>query len=233
MYESGAFQPPCYNFAFPMSETTLCALCEKGKARRECPGVRGWICSPCCGAEREVTVDCPFDCFYLREARKHEKEQTPTAEMIPFPGIEVPDAFLAEHEQLIAAVGLQMLRYALADRKTTDHDLQAAIEKLVKTYESLSSGIYYESLPEEPTQIGAFREIKKFLDEYQENERKKGAVAPLKESDVIRSLVFWSRWAALRSNGRARGRAFIDFLRQSYPESAGKPDEPRLIVPGQ
>lgn len=180
-----------------------------------------------------MTVDCPFDCFYLREARKHEKEQTPTVETMPFPGIEVPDAFLAEHEQFIAAIGLQMLRYALAHPKTTDNDLQTAIEKLVKTYESLSSGIYYESLPEEPTQIGAFREIKKFLDEHQENERKKGALAPFKESDVIRSLVFLSRLTALRSNGRARGRAFIDFLRKSYPESAGKQEEPRLIVPGR
>jgi hypothetical protein len=217
-----------------MAETILCAICKKRKARRECPGVRGMICAQCCGAEREVTVDCPFDCAYLREARKHEKEQTPTVETMPFPGIEVSDAFLAEHEQFIGIIGLQMLRYALEHPKTTDHDLQAAMEKLVKTYETLSSGLYYESLPEEGSQIGLFREVKKFLDEYQEAERKKGSVTPLKEGDVIRSLAFLSRLAALRSNGRVRGRAFIDFLRQSYPEAAAsKPDEPRLIVPGR
>jgi hypothetical protein len=217
-----------------MAETMLCAICKKKKARRECPGVRGMICAPCCGAEREVTVDCPLDCAYLREARKHEREQTPTADKIPFPAIEVSDAFLAEHEQFIGIIGLQMLRYALEHPKTTDNDLQAAIEKLVRTYETLSSGIYYESLPDEGSQIGVFREIKKFLDEYKENERKKGSVAPLKESDVIQALVFLSRLAALRSNQRARGSAFIDFLRQMYPESAtAKPDEPRLIVPGR
>lgn len=196
--------------------------------------MRGWICAQCCGAEREVTVDCPFDCVYLREARKHEKEQTPTVETMPFPGIEVSDAFLTENEQFIGTIALQMLRYALANPKTTDNDLQGAIEKLVKTYETLSSGIYYESLPEEGAQIGVFREIKKFLDEYQENERKKGSISPLKEGDVIRSLAFLSRLAALRSNGRARGRAFIDFLRQSYPEAAtGRTDEPKLIIPGR
>jgi len=217
-----------------MSATTLCAICKKKKARRECPGVRGTICAPCCGAEREVTVDCPLDCVYLREARRHEPEQTPMVENMPFPGIEVSDAFLAEHEQFIGLIGLQMLRYALANPKTTDNDLQAAIEKLVRTYETLSSGIYYESLPEEGSQIGVFREIKKFLDEYQEKERQKGSLAPLKGGDVIRSLAFLARLAALRSNQRARGRAFIDFLRQSYPEAAAsKPDEPRLIVPGR
>ena len=217
-----------------MAATTLCAICKKKKARRECPGVRGTICAPCCGAEREVTVDCPLDCVYLREARRHEPEQTPMVENMPFPGIEVSDAFLAEHEQFIGLIGLQMLRYALANPKTTDNDLQAAIEKLVRTYETLSSGIYYESLPEEGSQIGVFREIKKFLDEYQEKERQKGSLAPLKGGDVIRSLAFLARLAALRSNQRARGRAFIDFLRQSYPEAAAsKPDEPRLIVPGR
>ena len=217
-----------------MAATTLCAICKKKKARRECPGIRGTICAPCCGAEREVTVDCPLDCVYLREARRHEPEQTPMVENMPFPGIEVSDAFLAEHEQFIGLIGLQMLRYALANPKTTDNDLQAAIEKLVRTYETLSSGIYYESLPEEGSQIGVFREIKKFLDEYQEKERQKGSLSPLKGGDVIRSLAFLARLAALRSNQRARGRAFIDFLRQSYPEAAAsKPDEPRLIVPGR
>ena len=217
-----------------MAETILCAICKKRKARRECPGVRGTICAQCCGAEREVSIDCPLDCVYLREARRHEREQTPTVENMPFPGIEVSDAFLAEHEQFIGVIALQMLRYALAHPKTTDNDLQAAIEKLVRTYETLSSGIYYESLPEEGSQIGVFREIKKFLDELQEKERQKGSLAPIKGGDVIRSLAFLSRLASLRSNARARGRAFIDFLRQSYPEAAASPpDEPRLIVPGR
>jgi hypothetical protein len=50
---------------------------------------------------------------------------------------------------------------------------------------------------------------------------------------VIRSLAFLSRLAALHSNRRARGRAFIDFLRQSYPESSVPKEESRLIVPGR
>jgi hypothetical protein len=216
-----------------MAATTLCAICQKKKARRECPGVRGWICAPCCGAEREVTVDCPLDCVYLREARRHEPEQTPTLEDMPFPGIEVSDSFLAEHEHFIGQIAFQLLRHSLANPKTTDNDLRAAMEKLVRTYETLSSGIYYESLPDESSQIAVFRDLKKFFDEYQEKERQKGSLTPLKEGDVIRALAFLSRLAALHSNQRARGRAFIDFLRQSYPESAAPKEESRLIVPGR
>src|SRR5215212_6262711 len=50
-----------------------CAICETRRPRRFCPGVRGDICSVCCGTEREVTVDCPFECEYLQQSRHHEK----------------------------------------------------------------------------------------------------------------------------------------------------------------
>jgi len=56
-----------------------CAICQTRRPRRFCPGVRGEICSLCCGAEREVTVDCPLDCEFLREARRHEKAPEPNA----------------------------------------------------------------------------------------------------------------------------------------------------------
>jgi hypothetical protein len=216
-----------------MTTNTLCAICQKKKARRECPGVRGSICAPCCGAEREVTVDCPLDCVYLREARRHEPERVLLREDIPFPEIEISDGFLAEQEQFIGQIAFQLLRHALENPKTTDSDLVAAMEKLVRTYETLSSGIYYESLPEEGSQIVVFRDVKKFLDEYQEKQRQKGSLRPLKETEVIGALVFLSRLAIVHSNHRPRGRAFIDFLRSTYPESAVSKEESRLIVPGR
>ena len=143
------------------------------------------------------------------------------------------DGFLAEHEQFIGQIGYRMLRYALENPRTTDHDLGGALEKLVRTYQTLSSGIYYESLPEEASQVGVFRDLKNFLEEYQKKERERGSLAPLKESDVIRALVFLSRLAVVRSNRRVRGRAFIDFLRQSYPQAGLPKEESRLILPGQ
>jgi len=35
--------------------------------------MHGRICPQCCGEQREVTLDCPSDCLYLRQAREHEK----------------------------------------------------------------------------------------------------------------------------------------------------------------
>lgn len=217
-----------------MPADTLCAICHKRKAQRYCPGLRQSICARCCGTEREVTVDCPFDCTYLRESRRYEWVKSPPPVSLPFPEIEVGDSFLAEHEQFIGQIGLCLLRYALENPKITDRDMEAAIEKMIRTYETLSSGIYYESLPEESSQLGAFRGLKSFLEEYQEKERKQaGGLAGLKESDVIRSLVFVGRLAAIHSNKRPRTRAFIDFLRQTYPEAAAaKKEESGLIIPG-
>lgn len=214
-----------------MPAATLCAICHKRKAKRSCPGVRGDICAICCGTEREVTVDCPFDCTYLRESRRYDWKKSAPPASLPFPEIEVGNDFLAEHEPFIGQIGFQLFRYALENPKTNDHDMEGAIEKMIRTYETLSSGIYYDSLPEESSQVGVFRALKTFFDEYQQKAHEQGRVAGLKESDVIRSLVFLARIAAVHDNKRPRSRAFIDFLRQTFPGGT-KQEEPRLIVPG-
>ncbi|MBI4458950.1 MAG: hypothetical protein HY648_02685, partial [Acidobacteria bacterium] len=207
------------------------AICHKKKAKRYCPGIRASICATCCGTEREVTVDCPFECVYLRESRKYDEEKAGPLPEFAFPEIEVGDPFLVEHEQLIGQIGYQLLRLARENPPTTDNDILEVLGKLVRTYQTLSSGIYYESLPEEAGQAHLFREVKKFLDERQEQERKQGSLTPLRETDLIGSLDFLHRLATVRSNHRPRGRAFIDFLRQTYPEPAAAKEEPRLIVP--
>src|SRR3990172_2790234 len=173
-----------------MSETAFCALCHKRKAKRYCPGLRGTICPLCCGTEREVTIDCPLDCRYLRESRRYEAQKRLPPGEIPFADIEVDDGFVREQESLIGQIGYRLLRYSLENPRTTDNDLQGALESLIRTYQTLESGLYYESLPEHGSQIGVFRDLKTALDELREKKRKKGNVAPLKETDAIRAMVF-------------------------------------------
>lgn len=217
-----------------MPEVKLCAICHKRRPKRYCPGVRGDICAICCGTEREVTVDCPFDCIYLRESRRYDWKKATPPDSLPFPDVEVGDSFLVEHEPFIGQIGLHLLRYALENPKTTDHDLEGALEKMIRTYETLSSGLYYESLPDEGPQVAVFRSLRAFLQEYEKRERERGGMASLKESQVIGSLVFLARIAAVHDNRRPRSRAFIDFLRHTYPEAtaASKPQESGLIIPG-
>lgn len=190
------------------------------------------ICSTCCGTEREVKIDCPFDCSYLRESRRYESGRMQPSREMPFPDIEVSDSFLVENEQLIGRIAYHLLQYALENQRTTDADIEGALEKLVRTYQTLVSGIYYESLPEDPGQVGVFRSLQNFFQEQQEEAQKSGGIATLKEADVLRSLVFLDRLATVNSNQRPRGRAFIDFLRQAYPEASSRKEESKLVIPG-
>ena len=78
-----------------------CAICHVRRPKRFCPGVRGDICTMCCGTEREVTVDCPLDCVYLREAHRHEKITPTDPHDFPNQDIRVTEEFLRDHEQLL------------------------------------------------------------------------------------------------------------------------------------
>ena len=215
-----------------MAALKLCTLCNKRKAKRYCAGLGESICSTCCGTEREVKVDCPFDCSYLRESRRYEAARAQPPREMPFREIEVSDSFLAEHEQLIGRTAYHLLQYALENPRTTDSDLKGALEKLIRTYQTLVSGIYYESLPQDLGQIGVFRSLQNFFREQQEKEQKSGGMATLKDSDLLRSLVFLLKLAVVNANQRPRGRAFIDFLRQSYPEAGSRKQESSLVIPG-
>ena len=221
---------------------TLCAICHKRKSKRECPGVHGqvrveMICPQCCGTEREVSIDCPLDCTYLRESRRHDAEKLTALPEMPYKDVEVPDRFLHEFEQMIGGISFRLIRHQLENPRMTDNEILEGIEKLIQTYQTQQSGIYYDSVPEGGPAAGVFREIKLFFEEIEKKAQQQGAVAPgftaLKDGDVIRALVFLFRLATVHNNHRPRGRAFLSFLRQTFPEAAAAPaqEESRLIIP--
>jgi hypothetical protein len=54
----------------------------------------------------------------------------------------------------------------------------------------------------------------------------------VKDSEIFHLLVFFARFGRLRSNGKPKTRAFIDFLRTQFPLEAGQVEEaPRIIIP--
>src|SRR4051794_1481104 len=99
-----------------------CAICQTRRPRRFCPGVRGDICSPCCGAEREVTVNCPMECEYLQEARRHERPVELDESQIPNQDVRLTDRFVEEHEMLVNVAGTTLLGAALDTPGVVDHD---------------------------------------------------------------------------------------------------------------
>ncbi len=216
-----------------------CAICEKRKEKRFCPALHGRICPQCCGEQREVTLDCPSDCVYLRQAHQHEKprplQDLDQADL--FPQVEIGDQFLYQHQHLLLGLSFALTTSAKADRNLKDSDLIAALTSTAKTYETLAnSGLHYESPNPNASQQAVAGELQKMVQEYREAEQKHTGQTRLRDSDVLRGLVFLVRMAYARTSGRPKAKSFVDFLFSQFPENpsviaAAEDVGSRIIVP--
>jgi len=208
-----------------------CAVCETRKEKRFCPAVHGRICPQCCGEQREVTLDCPSDCPYLQQAREHEKGHA-TDNLDPaaiFLKVEVGDQFLYEHEHLIMGLSYALAKRANADRSVNDRDLIGGLSTLARVYERLvNSGLHYDEPGQSLVQQAVTAELQSMVKEYREAEVKHTGYSRLRDSEVLKALVFLVRMAYSRTSGRPKSRAFVDFLQAQFPER-----EPALATPGQ
>jgi hypothetical protein len=216
-----------------------CVICEKRKEKRFCPAVHGRICPQCCGEQREVTLDCPSDCVYLQQAREHEKPR-PIENLDPaalFLQVEIGDQFIYEHEHLVMGLTYALAKSAKSDRSLKDSDLIAALTSLAKTYETLvNSGLHYETPITGVNQQAVAQELQTMLKEYREAEQKHQGYVRLRDSEILRALVFLVRMAHGRTSGRPKSRAFVDFLFAQFPEQASAIAAPaeagsRIVVP--
>ncbi len=215
-----------------------CAICEKRKEKRFCPAIHGRICPQCCGEQREVTLDCPGDCVYLLQAREHERPRN-LADLDPaalFLQVEIGDQFPYQHEHLIMGLTFALAKSVRADRNLKDSDLIAALTSLAKTCETLvNSGLHYEAPIASATQQAVAAEVQNMLKEYREAEQKHIGYVQLRDSEVLRALVFLVRMANGRTSGRPKSRAFVDFLLAQFPEkpsdAAVQETGSRIVMP--
>jgi len=206
-----------------------CAICEIRKEKRFCPAIHGRICPQCCGEQREVTLDCPSDCPYLLQAHEHEKPRP--ADQLDAAGlflhVEVSDQFMYEKEHLLMGLTYALAKAARADRSLHDQDLIQTLSVLTKSYERrVNSGLHYEQPLTSDSQRRAAVEVETMIKEYREAEQKHLGYPTLRESDVLKALVFLLRLAHGRTSGRPKSRAFVEFLFSQFPEK-----ETALLTP--
>jgi hypothetical protein len=197
-----------------------CVICNERKEKRFCPAVHAKICAQCCGEQREVTLDCPSDCPYLQQAREHEKPRTPREpdREALFLQIALDERFLHEFKYLILGLCSALTRSARANRDLKDSDLIAALTSLAKSYETLvNSGLIYEPPTANLAHRAVAAEVETMLKEYRESEQKHVGYLKLKDSDVLKALVFLVRTGLTRTSGRPKSRAFVDFLAAQVP----------------
>jgi hypothetical protein len=175
-----------------------------------------------------VTLDCPTECPYLRQAREHEKAR-PLQDLDQsalFPQVNIGEQFLYEQEHLLLGLSFALAKSSRSDRSIRDADLIAALTTLAKTYETLAnSGLFYAPPITGLSQQNVVSELQSMVKEYREAEQKHTGQMQLRDADVLRALVFLVRMAQARTNGRPKSRAFVDVLFAQFPE------KPSIDVP--
>jgi hypothetical protein len=139
-----------------------------------------------------------------------------------FPQVNIGEQFLYEQEHLLLGLSFALTKSARTDRTIKDADLIAALSTLAKTYETLAnSGLFYAPPITSVSQQNVISELQNMIKEYREAEQKHTGQARLRDSDVLRALIFLVRMAQARTNGRPKSRAFVDVLFAQFPEKPG------------
>jgi hypothetical protein len=175
----------------------------------------------------------------LQQARAHERPRSlaDIDKALLFPAVEVPDQFLYEHEHLVLGLSFALAEAARNERAVQDVDLIAALDSLARTYETLAnSGLHYQSPTTNLCHQAIAGEVQAMIKQYREAEEKHLGYSRLRDSDVLRALVFLLRMGYARTSGRPKSRAYVDFVVSQFPESpptGAAPDQAasRLIVP--
>ena len=216
-----------------MAERPTCAICTRRRPERFCPAKGEKICAPCCGREREVTLDCPPDCAYLVAAHRYEQEhRKPLDEAeVPFPGVEFSSRLIYEREPFLSGLAFSISQFAANHPDLTDEQTLTAIKTLGETYRTLVSGIYYEKPPALQPAAGLYRALAEFIQDYKKKESERAGFSTVKDSEIFYALVFLARLIRNWTNGRPRARIYIQFLSSQFPRQEAQPETSRIIAP--
>lgn len=167
------------------------------------------------------------------ESRRHEVERREIDwSAVPFADTKITSSFVAGYERLIMALGYAVCLRARDNATLADPDAIAALQSLAETYQTLSNGIYFEKAPEYLPQREVYEALKAAIEDYKKADAQNSGMATLRDSDIRDALIFLTQLGATRSNGRPKGRAYLDFLRSQFKsEEFGKPASGLLVVP--
>lgn len=210
-----------------------CPICQKRKPQRFCPAKGEEICSVCCGTEREVTIDCPSDCTYLIASRSYGAERRKFDwSKLPFANVKIPPSFAHEHVELLNALSYTVCAFARDNAFTVDTDVLASLQALAQSYRTLSSGLYYENPPEHRLQRDLYEKLKVGIEDYKKAQAQNPNAPAVREGDIRDALIFFVQLGATYSNGRPKGRAYLDMLRSQFgPEEFAKPASNIVLLP--
>lgn len=207
-----------------------CPLCSQRAGKRYCPAKDVKICAVCCGTKREVEIDCPAACPHLKASRSYELEKP-----IPDPELAAKvqrfgQDFLEKYYGLLDILTLAVIEERMNSAWLVDHDVVEVLKALRETLKTLSSGIYYESLPDGPVRQGLFRRLKELLDQMMQHDPA-GDHRTLKVSEAMDILDFLTVMVQLNSSVRPKSRRYLDWISEKYAAQMPAQQSSGLIIP--
>jgi len=177
-----------------------------------------------------VTLACPLECEYLREAHRREKPIPFPETQLANPDIDVSEEFIRSHEEFLLFCIFSLVQAALRTPGAVDSDVIDALEALIQTHRTLESGLYYETRAENTIAAGVQRSFEASLADYQKLRTEREHLSRVRNVEILAILVFLHRLAQQNHNGRPRGRMYLDLLRQMMPEAGVEVQAPSIIL---
>jgi hypothetical protein len=205
-----------------------CPLCSERPAKRYCPAKQTSICAVCCGTKREVEIDCPSSCVYLQAGRSYESERKTFDPSLAARARSLKENFLTEYGPILQTLAVAVAEARYAAPWMVDQDVDDIYQALKATMKTLSSGIYYETLPEGPAKVALFRKLKEIFDALS---TPSDAHRVLRVSEVQEILDFLLLSIQANSSGRPRSRQYLDWICSMSGVAPPPAESSRLIIP--
>jgi hypothetical protein len=138
------------------------------------------------------------------------------------------ERFVQQYGPILAMLGQAVTDERRAMSWLVDADVGEVYKALSATMKTLSSGIYYETLPEGPIRTSLFRRLKLILDGLMETG---GQTRALRLTEILSILDFLTLAFQLNSSGRPRSRQYLDWLAAASDVSQFPEESSRLIIP--
>jgi len=125
------------------------------------------------------------------------------------------ERFVKRFQPILDALTSSVLEERMTSAWLVDNDVIEVFKSLNATMKTLSSGIYYESLPETPVRLSLFRRLKSVLDDFMKPDPG-AARTTLKVTEAIEVLDFLTLVAQANSSVRPKSRRYLDWLGERF-----------------
>ena len=192
-----------------------CPLCSARSGKRYCPAKDTQICTVCCGSKREIEIDCPSSCSYLKASRSYAAEKPVLDPQLVAKIQKYDSGFIERFHHVLAAINGSVAEERLNSPWLVDSDVIDVYKALGTTMRTLSSGIYYESLPEGTVRVSLFRRLKNLFDTLMQPDAA-GEHPVMKASDAVEVLEFVMFAAQMNTSTRPRSRRYLDWVSETF-----------------